>query len=77
MSELMKATFQGGYISIEEAAVLSGMSVSWWRTAVANRRVPFYRCGRRILLRREDIEQMFRKNRVEPTAQAELSAATA
>jgi excisionase family DNA binding protein len=76
MSDLMKATLRG-YMSIEEAAVISGMSVSWWRSAVANRRVPFHRCGRRILFRPEDIEQMFRQNRVEPRTSAELSAVPA
>jgi excisionase family DNA binding protein len=56
-------------ISIEEAAISSGMSVSWWRGAVAKKRVPYYRCGRRILFRRDEVERMLESNRVEPAVE--------
>jgi hypothetical protein len=53
-------------LDINEAAKLSGMSVSWWRQRVFRRQVPFYRVGRRIVFDADDIAKVLSPCRVEP-----------
>lgn len=53
-------------LDINEAAQISGMSVSWWRQKVFRKEVPFYKVGRRIVLDAEDITKILDKCRVEP-----------
>ncbi len=53
-------------LDINEAARISGMSVSWWRQKVFRKEVPFYKVGRRIVLDAEDIAKILDKCRVEP-----------
>jgi hypothetical protein len=36
-------------LDINQAARISGMSVSWWRQKVFRKEVPFYKVGRRIV----------------------------
>lgn len=38
------------FVSIREAAALSGLSVYWWRQAVANNRVPYLKSGAKIFI---------------------------
>jgi hypothetical protein len=53
-------------VDINEAARISGMSVSWWRQRVFRKQVPFYKVGRRIVLDAEDIARVLDGCRVEP-----------
>jgi excisionase family DNA binding protein len=53
-------------VSVEGAADMSGLSVSWWRKKVFRKEVPFYKVGRRVLLSAEDIQGMLQRSRVEP-----------
>jgi hypothetical protein len=53
-------------LNINEAARLSGMSVSWWRQKVFRKQVPYYRVGRRIVFDPEDIAKVLGRCRVEP-----------
>jgi hypothetical protein len=53
-------------LNIDEAARLSGMSVSWWRQKVFRKQVPYYRVGRRIVFDSQDIAKVIGSCRVEP-----------
>lgn len=53
-------------LDINEAARISGMSVSWWRQMVFRREVPFYKVGRRIVFDAGDVERILNHCRVEP-----------
>jgi hypothetical protein len=57
-------------LDINEAARISGMSVSWWRQKVFRKEVPFYKVGRRIIFDAEDIAKILDKCRVEPVKEA-------
>ena len=52
-------------MNLGEAAKELRLSVYTLRAWVYQRRIPFVRLGRRILLRREDIEKLVNKNLVE------------
>jgi excisionase family DNA binding protein len=52
-------------VSIRRAAVLLGVAEPTIRKWLRERRLPFHRCGRRIVLRREDLEAFLQANRVE------------
>jgi excisionase family DNA binding protein len=43
-----------GFVDIEQYAEITGMSVSWLRRQVLDRKIRFYRCGRRILFNPAD-----------------------
>jgi hypothetical protein len=62
----VKENHMGQKVDINEAARISGMSVSWWRQKVFRKEVPFYRVGRRIVLDTGDIVKIFDRCRVEP-----------
>jgi len=53
-------------VDINEAARVSGMSVSWWRQKVSRKEVPFYKVGRRIVFDTEDTAKTLDRCRVEP-----------
>lgn len=53
-------------LDINEAARISGMSVSWWRQQVFRKQVPFYKVGRRIIFDAEDIARILDRCRVDP-----------
>ena len=55
-------------LSVDEAAPVLGVSVYMVRALIRQRRLPFYRIGRRIVLDREDLEQFLRAHRVEARA---------
>jgi hypothetical protein len=55
----------GQKVGINDAARVSGMSVSWWRQRVFRKEVPFYRVGRRIVFDTNDIAKIFDRCRVE------------
>lgn len=53
-------------LDINEAARISGMSVSWWRQQVLRKQVPFYKVGRRIIFDAGDIARILDRCRVDP-----------
>ena len=57
-------------VSVKDAAPILGVSVFMVRALVRQRRVPFHRVGRRIVLDRADLERFLRLNRVEPREEA-------
>jgi hypothetical protein len=57
-------------LDINEAARISGMSVSWWRQKVFRKEVPFYKVGRRIVLDAGDIAKILDRCRVEPVKES-------
>lgn len=52
-------------LSIRQGATLLGISPHTLRQWLRERRVPFYRCGRRVVLDRADLEAFLRAHRVE------------
>jgi len=52
-------------LSIKDAARETGLSISWWRQRVTQKKVPYYKVGRRVLIDRRDIENLMRASRVE------------
>ncbi|MEK7754132.1 MAG: excisionase family DNA-binding protein [Planctomycetota bacterium] len=44
------------YLSVAEVAGETGLSQAFWRKAIFLRRVAFVRVGRRVLVRREDLD---------------------
>ena len=54
-----------GLVSVEQAAQQLGISRHTLRTWLRLRRLPFYRCGRRVVLDRADLEHFLRRHRVE------------
>jgi hypothetical protein len=61
-------------VGIEEAARISGMSVSWWRQRVFRKEVPFYKVGRRIVFDAEDIAKVLECCRVEAVGESRVGA---
>jgi len=58
-------TTEARRLSVEEAAPVLGVSVYMVRALVRQRRLSYYRVGRRIVLDRNDLEQFLQANRVE------------
>ena len=52
-------------LSVEEAAPLLGVSVYMVRSLIRQRRLPYHRVGRRIVLDRKDLERFLTAHRVE------------
>ncbi len=59
-------------VTFEEAAKELRLSIYTLRAWCHQNRMPFIRLGRRVLLRREDLEQFVNKNRVEADTPARL-----
>ena len=55
-------------LSVEQTAARLGLSVFTIRAWVRERRVPFYKIGRRILFNEADIQALENNARVEPLA---------
>ena len=53
-------------VPIDRAAPLLGVSPHTLRGWIRERRFPFFRCGRRIVCSRQDIEQYLAAHRVSP-----------
>ena len=51
-------------VSLREAADALGLSWFTIRAWIRHRRFPHYRCGRRIVISRSDIDKFLRDNRV-------------
>jgi hypothetical protein len=52
------------FVNIEKYSAITGMSVGWLRRQVLERKIRFYRCGRRILFDPADAVEITR--RIEP-----------
>jgi excisionase family DNA binding protein len=52
-------------LTLKEGAEQLRLSIHTVRAWVFQKRIPFVRLGRRILLRREDLEEFVRRNLVE------------
>jgi hypothetical protein len=61
-------------VGIEEAARISGMSVSSWRQRVFRKEVPFYKVGRRIVFDPEDIAKVLDRCRVDAIGESRIGA---
>ena len=53
-------------LTLKEGAKELRLSIFTLRSWVAQRRIPFVRLGRRVMLRREDLETLINKNLVVP-----------
>lgn len=53
-------------LDIGQAAAYLGVDVRWMRRAVLERRLPYYKLGRHLRFRLEDLEELMRTSRVEP-----------
>jgi excisionase family DNA binding protein len=53
-------------LDVRESGELLGISPHTIRSWVRQRKIPFYRCGRRIVFSRTDLEQFLEANRVMP-----------
>jgi excisionase family DNA binding protein len=56
-------------VDLREAAKESKISIFTWRAWISQRRIPYVRLGRRVLLRREDFERFITQNLVPTKAQ--------
>ena len=54
-------------VSMAEAATMLGVSRFTVRSWLRNRRLPFYRLGRRVLVDARDVEEFLARGRVEAT----------
>ena len=61
----MNAVADVGKCGIVEAGRLLGVSPFTVRAWIRERRIPFFRCGRRIVFSRHDLEEFLASNRVE------------
>lgn len=55
-----------GRLSVPEAAAFLGISPATLRAWIRQRRVAFYRLGRRVVFDRTDLERFLRSNRIAP-----------
>jgi excisionase family DNA binding protein len=53
-------------LSVQEAAPILGVSTFMIRALVRQRRLPYYKVGRRIILDLTDLEAYLRQHRIEP-----------
>ena len=68
---------RGRYLTLEQAAdAYPIFTFRLLRRLVEERRIPFSRAGRRIVLTEHDIEQYLEANRVEPQAQSRAPRAS-
>jgi excisionase family DNA binding protein len=63
----MHATFKDEKLDVLETGTLLGVSPHTVRAWIRQRKIPFYRCGRRIVLSRTDLEQFLEAHRVSAT----------
>jgi excisionase family DNA binding protein len=67
-AKVITPRLQARRLSVELAAPVLGVSVYMVRSLVRQRRLPYYRVGRRIVLDRDDLEQFLQAHRVETRA---------
>jgi excisionase family DNA binding protein len=52
------------YLSIPQSAEQTGLSQAYWRKAVFHRRIAVVKVGRRVLIRRADLQNFMESRRV-------------
>lgn len=52
--------------SIKEASDLSRMSVAWWRRKILLNEIRYLKIGRRVLIPKSTIDDLFKRAIVEP-----------
>jgi excisionase family DNA binding protein len=57
-------------LSIKEAAELTRLSASFWRSKVFKREIKFLKIGSRVLIPRSTIDQLLNQSVVEPTTKS-------
>ena len=62
----MLTTVKDEKLGVRESGALLGISSFTVRSWVRLRKIPFYRCGRRIVFSRTDLERFLEANRVSP-----------
>ncbi len=62
----MRTTPQADKLDVQESGALLGISPFTVRSWVRQRKIPFYRCGRRIVFSRTDLERFLEAHRVMP-----------
>jgi excisionase family DNA binding protein len=53
-------------LTVKEAARRSNMSVPWWRKKIRDREVKHLRIGRKVLIPKDTIRELFKTCTVEP-----------
>lgn len=53
-------------LTVKESAAVLGVSPFTLRSWIRERRLPFFRCGRRIVFSKQDLEQFLSTRRVFP-----------
>ncbi|GGM69336.1 DNA-binding protein [Longimycelium tulufanense] len=61
----MTAVLTGEHYSVEEAAAYLNTSVRFVRRLISERRITFYKLGRHVRLKREDLEAFVQAGKVE------------
>ena len=56
-------------LSIEQAATYLNVEIRWMRRAVFERRLPYYKVGRYVRFRREDLDDLLARGRIDPRDQ--------
>lgn len=59
-------------LTVDEAAALLKMSSRYVRRLVAERRIPFHKCGRSVRLKTGDVMAHLEEGRVEPLTVSEV-----
>jgi excisionase family DNA binding protein len=63
------------YLSITEVARETSLSESFWRKAMFQRRIPYLKAGRRVMIRRCDLRAWVSANVVPATRNGEIGQA--
>lgn len=61
-------------LTIDDTALLTGYSIKYLRSLIADREIPYYKRGNRLYFRRDDVEGWMQEERV-PTRQEVADAA--
>jgi len=57
----------GRRVSVADGAPMLGVSPHTLRSWLRQRRIPYYRCGRRVVVDVADLEKFLSQNRIEPS----------
>jgi excisionase family DNA binding protein len=63
----MDAALRDEKLDVLESGTLLGVSQYTVRSWIRQRKIPFYRCGRRIVFSRADLERFLERHRVTST----------
>jgi excisionase family DNA binding protein len=60
------------HFCVEESAVYLGTSVRFVRRLIAERRITYYKVGRHVRIKRDDLEAFVQSGKVEPMTAADV-----